>query len=209
MLQLLLLLRAHAKEPAAEQRPHGRAPPFSLNWGVPLFERKAQRSQHAVRVYGTARAAAWAISILTVGCWCSLASNLLIPMAKTPAKKKARVVSTSVAGGGAASTVKNGCPSPEEFITPELVARVAGYSAFDEGNTMDICLAVGPGVSRKIRHTYLRKNTNYLRTTLSHFMAANYEKEKSRMNIQSWMSINPEWKQEQPLRMLKNSREYR
>jgi hypothetical protein len=27
-------------------------------------------------------------------------------------------------------------------------------------------------------------------------MAANYEKEKSRMNIQSWMSINPEWKQE-------------
>ena len=80
--------------------------------------------------------------------------ELPIPMAETPAKKEARVVSSSVAGGGDALTAKDGRLSPEEStITPELITRVARYSAFDEGNTMDICLAVGPKVSREIRHS--------------------------------------------------------
>ena len=48
-------------------------------------------------------------------------------------------------------------------LTPELISRMATFAdANNSPDVMNICRAVGPVVSRTIKHVYLRRNEKYL-----------------------------------------------
>ena len=116
-----------------------------------------------------------------------------INMSSEPPKKKAKASteanSPAVSGGGI-------------HFTPELIARMATFA--DANNSPDVismCLAVGPAVSRTIKHFYLRRNKKYLTDTLKNFRNPRdlhnnkgIRREKAGINHRAWMEINADWK---------------
>ena len=89
-------------------------------------------------------------------------------------------------------------------FTPELIARMATYAdANNSPDVMNICLAVGPDVSRTIKHFYLRRNEKYLICTLlslcgirrrKQFDVEAPRREKAGTNHRAWMEVNTDWK---------------
>ena len=102
-----------------------------------------------------------------------------------PPRKKAKLVKDEatalVSGGGA-------------HLSPELIARVAQFSTLADGTVWNTCLAVGPGVSRTIRHVFLKKNEPFLKRTLQKFNSKDWDKFKANANHVAWMEVNTDWK---------------
>ena len=101
-----------------------------------------------------------------------------------PPRKKAKLVKDEatalVSGGGA-------------HLSPELIARVAQFSTLADGTVWNTCLAVGPGVSRTIRHVFLKKNEPFLKRTLQKFNSNDWDKSKANANHVAWMEVNTDW----------------
>ena len=118
--------------------------------------------------------------------------SLHINMSSEPLKKKikasADAPSPAVSGGGI-------------HFTPELIARMTTFAdAIKCPDVMNICLAVGPDVSRTIKHFYLWRNQKYLMATLKILydirVLNNIEgrREKAGTNHRAWMEVNADWK---------------
>jgi len=108
-------------------------------------------------------------------------------------------VTAAVAAGSSGGTMTS--------FSPELMARVAMFAHPSDSELMSICLAVGPIISRLIKHDYLQNNTQYLERTLKVFLNNcrffNRKDEKSELarccrkageNHMAWMTINCDWK---------------
>ena len=79
------------------------------------------------------------------------------------------------------------------IFTPELIARITTFAdAISYPDVMNICLAVGPVVSRTIKHFYLRRNKEYLIDTLK--KPIYYGASKAGTNHRAWMEVNADWK---------------
>ena len=116
-------------------------------------------------------------------------------MSSKPLAKKAKTVTDaappSVSGGGV-------------HFTPELIARMATFAdANFSPDVMNICLAVGPDVSRTIKYCYLKRNQRYLIDTLNSLLGIRSRKlfdvepprrEKAGTNHRAWMEVNTDWK---------------
>ena len=68
-------------------------------------------------------------------------------------------------------------------------------------DVMNICLAVGPEVSRTIKHFYLRRNKKYLVDAISNMIDIRrllvipaLRREKAGTNHRAWMEVNTDWK---------------
>ena len=101
----------------------------------------------------------------------------------------------------AAKDVPSDMPGDIHF-TPELIAHMATFAdASISPDVMNICLAVGPAVSRTIKHVCLRRNKKYLTDTLKNLVVrfgfnlsrASYRK-KAGANHKAWMEVNTDWK---------------
>ena len=80
-------------------------------------------------------------------------------------------------------------------FTPELFARITTFaSAIKCPDVMNICLAVGPVVSRTVKHFYLWRNEKYLVDTLKCLRGWQYGLWKARANHRAWMEVNTDWK---------------
>ena len=80
-------------------------------------------------------------------------------------------------------------------LMPELVARVATFAdAVDSSDVMNMCLAVGPAVSRTVRHYYLWRNEKFLTTTISKLCQGGISRDKVRCNHLAWMKVNADWR---------------
>ena len=106
-------------------------------------------------------------------------------MASLPPTKKAKVVS---------ATADNAVSSTGLDLSPELIARVTTFASVWTPDVWNTCLAVGPGVSRTIRHCYLKSNTDFLEKTLENFHSRRWNKAKARTNHLAWMAANSDWR---------------
>ena len=101
------------------------------------------------------------------------------------AKESADATLPAVSGGGI-------------HFTPELIASMATFAdANFSPDAMNICLAVGPDVSRTIKHFYLRRNERYLIDTLKNLIVSGNEssrRERAGTNHTAWMEVNTDWK---------------
>ena len=85
-------------------------------------------------------------------------------------------------------------------LTPELISRMATFAdANFSPDVMKICLAVGPVVSRTIKHDYLRRNEKYLTDALKKLVVrlcsfTDSGSEKAGANHRAWMEVNADWK---------------
>ena len=109
-----------------------------------------------------------------------------INMSSEPTKKKAKTSSDT-----SSPAVSGG----DIHFTPELIARMATFaSAIKCPDVMNICLAVGPVVSRTIKHFYLWRNKKYLARTLRCLADFYYDASDAATNHRAWMEVNSDWK---------------
>ena len=99
-------------------------------------------------------------------------------------KKKARISKDEAVSAGGSS-------SGGIHLTPELVARVATFAdAVCSPDVMNICLAVGPVVSRTILHYCLWRNQDFLARTIT----SSSQKSRVCSNHLAWMKVNADWR---------------
>ena len=87
-------------------------------------------------------------------------------------------------------------------LTPELIARMATFAdANNSPDVMNTCLAVGPVISRTIKHFYLRHNEKYLVDALKNlnscrklYWSPNDCRVKAGVNHRAWMEANTDWR---------------
>ena len=107
-------------------------------------------------------------------------------MSSEPPTKKAKastdVTASAVSGSGI-------------HFTPEIIARMTTFAGVIKcPDVMNICLAVGPVVSRTVKHFYLWRNEKYLVDTLKCLRGWQYGLWKARANHRAWMEVNTDWK---------------
>jgi hypothetical protein len=102
-------------------------------------------------------------------------------------KKKAKT--TNLAGVSVGGSSSGGI-----HLMPELVARVATFAdAVGSSDVMNMCLAVGPAVSRTVRHYHLWRNEKFLAQTMSKFCWENMDRRRVCSNHLAWMKVNADW----------------
>ena len=74
-----------------------------------------------------------------------------------PAKKK-RKTNT----GAAAMVTRRTTRSQKPLLSIEMIGKVGSFANYDNGDLMNICVAVGPKDAKIVRYACLRNNTQYL-----------------------------------------------
>lgn len=110
-----------------------------------------------------------------------------------PAKKKRK---TAAAGSAAVAGTRRTTRSQRPGLSLEIIAKVATFAQYDDGDVMNICLAVGPTDAAVVRYTCLRKNYRYLQHALERNIRSGtaIHNAKTGADIRAWMSINTDWK---------------
>ena len=111
-----------------------------------------------------------------------------------PAKKRRKTAAGSATVTGTRRTTRSQRPG----LSLEMIGKMATFASYDDGDMMNICLAVGPTDAAVVRYTCLRKNMDFLRYTVRQFASkvnAQYDVfwHKSRVNINTWMAVNTDW----------------
>ena len=109
-----------------------------------------------------------------------------------PAKKKRKTAAGSAAVTGTRRTTRIQRPG----LSLEIIAKVATFAQYDDGDVMNICLAVGPTDAAVVRYTCLRKNYRYLQHALERNIRSGtaIHNTKTGSDIRAWISINTDWK---------------
>ena len=108
-----------------------------------------------------------------------------------PAANKKRKANdgASIATGTGRST-----RSQKPLLSIEMIGKVGSFANYDNGDLMNICLAVGPTDARIIRHVCLRNNDEYLERITGKTLAAARNLSKAKEELSAWMEINTDWR---------------
>jgi len=108
-----------------------------------------------------------------------------------PAANKKRKANdgASIATGTGRST-----RSQKPLLSIEMIGKVGSFANYDNGDLMNICLAVGPTDARIIRNVCLRNNDEYLERITGKTLAAARNLSKAKEELSAWMEINTDWR---------------
>eukprot|EP00563_Minutocellus_polymorphus_P001936 CAMPEP_0181036354 /NCGR_PEP_ID=MMETSP1070-20121207/8808_1 /TAXON_ID=265543 /ORGANISM="Minutocellus polymorphus, Strain NH13" /LENGTH=344 /DNA_ID=CAMNT_0023113967 /DNA_START=117 /DNA_END=1151 /DNA_ORIENTATION=+ len=106
-----------------------------------------------------------------------------------PAKKKRKTAAGSVPVGTRRST-----RSQKPALSIEVIGKVASFVNYDDGDLLNICLAVGRKESAVVRYTCLRNNMRYLEHCLKQFVGYNLKGSRMKANTSCWMEVNTDWR---------------
>ena len=108
-----------------------------------------------------------------------------------PPAKRRKTAAGSLPAGTRRATIQE---EHQPGLSIELIAKVATFAQYDDGDVMNICLAVGPKDAAIVRYTCLRNNLGYLKHCLKEFTGGNSRIEFMKSNIFCWMAVNTDWR---------------
>ena len=109
-----------------------------------------------------------------------------------PAKKKRKTTAGSIPVDTRRTT-----RSQRPGLSIEMIGKVATFAQYDDGDLMNICLAVGRKDATFVRHTCLRNNLGYLEHCLKIHSGrdlSNYLPSDMESKISCWMEVNTDWR---------------
>ena len=101
-------------------------------------------------------------------------------MPAPPAKKK-RKTNAGAAVVGTRRTTR----SQKPLLSIEMIGKVGSFADYDNGDLMNICVAVGPKDAKIVQYACLRYNIGYLRRITT--------KDSAKEELSAWMPINEDW----------------
>ena len=107
-----------------------------------------------------------------------------------PAKKKRK----TNAGMVAATVTRRTTRSQKPLLSIEMIAKVGSFADYDNGDLMNICVAVGPANAKIVRYVCLRNSMRYLQRNTRKRLSRR-DKEKLKEDLSSWMEVNTDWRQ--------------
>ena len=105
-----------------------------------------------------------------------------------PAKKKRKTNA-----GAAATVTRRTTRSQKPLLSIEMIGKVGSFADYDNGDLMNICLAIGPAGAKIVRHACLFNNTQYLRR-LTEKNLPSLELKSAKEELSSWMEVNTHWR---------------